>query len=200
MAIRLNANHLAQGGPRGEYEPQRANNGILVVYGLPEWTDDGQITLSLESFPIPKENNAQIEARYFNERRKFAGPANVEDMEVVVKDTVDRDVARVLLAWRRLVYNPYEINKFEGIRGGISDPFPEAEGAVGLAKNYKKSGEVILVAPDGSHVRRWAVQGLWPMSMDPGDIDMTSEDFIRITLTLSVDRIFSASLKTASTD
>lgn len=194
--MKLTANHLARGGVNGQYEPMRANNGLLVIDGIPEWDQtEGQVTLSLESFPIPKENNAQIEARYFNERRKFAGPANVEDMEVVIKDTVDRDVARVLLGWRRQVYQPYKLDA--GINSGFGTPFPGEAGAVGLAKNYKKTGTIFLVAPDGSHQRAWMVQGLWPMSFDPGDIDMTSEDFIRLTMTLSVDRIFKTELSTA---
>lgn len=198
MPVRLHANHLAQMGTNGFFEPQRANNGILVINEVPEWNaEEGRVTLSLESFPIPKENNAQIEARYFNERRKFAGPANVEDMEIVIKDTVDRDVAKVLLAWRRQVYNPGSLAKFsDGLTNGWNGTFPQEQGAVGLAKNYKKSGAIILVAPDGSHKRQWLVEGLWPMSMDPGDIDMTSEDFIRITMTLSVDRVYGATLNT----
>lgn len=189
MAIRLTAQHLAQGGADGRYEPQRANNGILIIAGLPGWEESGEITLSLESFPLPKENNASIEARYMNERRKFPGPANVEDMEVSIKDTVDRTVAHQLLAWRRLVYNPGRLGDYQQTFG------PTTPGAIGLARTIKKSGLIKLVAPDGTYERAWEVDGLWPLSMDPGDIDMTSEDFIRITMTLSVDRIIAARLK-----
>jgi len=182
MALKLTAQHIAAQG--GAYEPQRANNAILYVPFLDGWGSDGaDVTLSLESFPLPKENNAVIEARWMNERRKFAGPANVEDMEVVVKDFVDKRVAQVLLNWRRQVYNPTDVAVSNIPTGGV-----------GLAKNYKKSGFVVLFAPDGSLQRQWKVEGLWPTSMDPGDIDMTSEDFIKMTITLSVDRISEAVL------
>ena len=186
--MRLTAQHLAQGGEQYSYEPQRANNGILVIPDIPGWTEEGYVTLSLESFPLPKESNTQVEARYMNERRKFAGPVNVEDMEVVVKDMVDVNVAHSLLKWRRMVHNPSQRGNF-GTQSG-----PQTEGAVGLAKDYKKNGQIILVAPDGTMKRAWDVHGLWPMSMDPGDIDMTSEDFIRVSVTLSVDRIYAADL------
>lgn len=185
MAIQLNANHFIT-----SFEPQRANNGVLFIQDLIEidgWqAEDDPVALALESFPIPKENNAVVEARFQNERRKFAGPANVEDMEIVVKDVVTKPVAYALFAWRRRVYTPV---------AGQADSQLAAAGAVGLASQYKRSGTVLLYGPDGSPAesqgvqRRWRLEGLWPTSFDPGDIDMTSEDMVRLTLTLSVDRI-----------
>lgn len=195
MAISLTAQHLAQAGAAQSYEPQRANNAVLVIDGLTDWGEGDPVMLALESFPLPKENNAQIEARYMNERRKFAGPANVDDMEVSVKDMVDVDVAHALLRWRRQVYLPSSQDQFQfgGEIGNLQE-----QGGIGLARHYKRTGRITLLAPNGEpdYSREWRVEGVWPMSMDPGDIDMTSEDFIRVSVTLSVDRIYAANLKT----
>lgn len=188
MPIKLNAQHLASAA--GGFEPQRANNGILVIEGLEGWDQpDGPIALSLESFPLPKESNTIIEARYMNERRKFAGPANVDDMEIVVKDMVDIQVARMLLKWRRQVYDPAGNGQW-----GSGVPGME-QGAVGLARTYKKTGTITLIPPDRiTDGRIWGVSGIWPTTMNPGDVDMTSEDFIKITITLAVDRIWQTDL------
>ena len=160
----MTADRLAAGG--GDFEPQRTNNGMLYIEGM---NDGDLLQLSLETFPLPKQSNGLIEMDFINEKRKVAGKVIIDDLEVQFKDFVDRETAKVLWDWRLLVYNP-------------------VTGQIGLARNYKKNGIMTLFAPDGSYQRIWELKGLWPMNMDPGDIDMAGEDIVRINMSIAIDK------------
>jgi len=151
-------------------EPQRTNNALLFIDGLPGGLGaDKQLTLSLVSFPIPKFTVAPIEVPFLNEKRKFAGNPVYDDLSVVYKDWVDKDTHKILNAWRYLVHNP-------------------ETGQTGRARDYKKSGHVSLYSPDGEIERQYALIGVWPSAMDPGEIDMGGEDTVNITMTLTIDK------------
>lgn len=74
-----------------------------------------------------------------------------------------------LIGWRRLVYDP-------------------AEGRIGLAKDYKSDGYVVMFAPDGTLKRKWKLQGVWPSKMDPGGGDMNANENNKISITLTIDK------------
>jgi hypothetical protein len=187
MGIPLSAHHIAE--QNGHFEPQRANNGWLEIKGLLNAGEGGDLTLSVESFPLPKEHNAVLEVRWMNERRKVAGPANVEDQEITLRDFVDVETLKTLFAWRRACFAAAGINAADVPFIDAADRQTLLDGAMGLSRHVKRSGTYYLVTPDGGHVRTWAVQGMLPIGLDPGNVDMTSEDQIKIGLTLTVDRI-----------
>ena len=161
----MSAAHIA--GQNGFFEPQRQNNALLRIDGL---LDPDLLTLSLESFPIPKTALTPIELNYLNERRKVAGPANVEDLEVVVKDWCDVNTRLVLTDWWLNTYDP-------------------VTGRIGLAKNYKKRGTVTLYGPNGAFDREYLCYGLWISNYDPGDVDMTAEDKMIMNFTITIDKV-----------
>jgi len=177
MPIRdLTAAHIAAQG--GAFEPQRGNNGLLRIVGVPgnmvgPSKGEDILTLSLNGFGLPTVSVEALETSFLNEKRKIAGTANFEDIEVTYKDFVDIGTAHICKLWHEQVYSPYT-------------------GKIGLARNYKKSGTIELFAPDGSHLRYYFLQGLWPTSFTPGTIDMTSAEPIMITMTLSIDKAFAA--------
>lgn len=160
----MSAAHIA--GQDGFFEPQRQNNALLRIDGL---MSEDLLTLSLESFPIPKTALTPIELNFLNERRKVAGPANVEDLEVVVKDWVDVQTRLVVTDWWLRTYDP-------------------VTGRIGLAKNYKKRGYVTLYGPNGAFDREYLCYGLWISNFDPGDVDMTGEDKMVMNLTVTIDK------------
>lgn len=160
----MSANFLA--AQEGAFEPQRQNNALLRIWGIDA---EDVVTLSVETFPLPKTALTPIELNYMNERRKVAGPANVEDMEVTFKDFVDVNTHAALMQWYLDTYDPLT-------------------GRVGLARNYKKKGEAVMYGPNGGFDRSFELIGLWISNFDPGDIDMTGEDKKLINLTLSIDK------------
>lgn len=160
----MSAAHIA--AQDGFFEPQRQNNALLRINGL---IQEDIVTLSLESFPVPKTNLEPVELDYLNEKRKVAGKVTHDDLSVVVKDFVDVAVLYVLTDWFLQTYDPYT-------------------GRIGLAKNYKKKGTVTMYGPNGGFDREYECIGLWINTFDPGDIDMTTGDKKPINLTLSIDK------------
>jgi len=164
MAIQLMADHVG----KANWEPQRVNNALLHVADL---DGDDDLVLSLLSFPLPKRTVGTIEIGYVNEKRKFAGLPTFDDLSVVYKDYVDRNLLNILWKWAMLVYNP-------------------KTGAIGLATQYKKNGWVEMFAPNGQFIRRYDIIGLWPSAMDPGDIDLMGEDSLNVTVTFTIDKAY----------
>lgn len=158
----VSADHIA--AAQGAFEPQRKNNFTVV---LP--VGGRVIQQSLHSFPLPKESNEVITIPFGNEKRKVAGPANFGAMALVLKDFVDKQTLKSLVEWRREVYKPNE-------------------GTIGYAKTYKKTGEVWMLGPEGSPVRKWKIYGVWPSDLNPGEATMESGAQNMITVTLEVDK------------
>lgn len=166
MAIPQDARHIAN--QEGDFVPQHQNNWLIEIAGL-EGDDRDLIVLSLVSSNLPTEANNIVELPYGNEMRKVAGRATYEDIPLIVRDYVDRDVRGALVRWRRLVY--------------------DAEtGNVGLPSQYKKNAQMILQATDGSQLRAVRLIGVWPSNMNPGAVDMAADDPVQIEMTLTYDR------------
>jgi len=166
MPIPLDARHIAN--QQGDFAPQHQNNWMLEVAGL-DGDDKDLIVLSLVSSALPNESNDEVEIPYGNEKRYVAGQATYETIPLVVNDYVDREVRTALLNWRRQVYDP-------------------ETGLVGLPSEYKKEGEIIIMASNNTQQRICRLIGLWPQAMNGGTLDMTSADPVQIELTLRYDR------------
>lgn len=174
----LTADHI---GANGGHEPQRTNNGLLYITP-PSAVRDGidtsllasdEIRLSIQSFPVPKRTMGVVEMGYLNEKRKFAGLPTYDDLSVIFHDYVDVNIAQILWAWSYAVHDP-------------------RTGKTGLASQYKARGFFSLYSPEGSIERQYDVIGIWPSAIDPGEIDHEGEDTVRITMTLSIDKVLLA--------
>jgi len=164
MPIQLVADHVGS----LHWEPQRINNALLHIADL---EGDEDLVLALQSFPLPKQTSNIVEIGYVNEKRKFAGVPTFDDLSVIYRDYVDKNVAQMLWRWRKLVYDPQT-------------------GRIGLKSQYAKNGWVEMFAPNGDFIRRYEMIGCWPSGMDPGDIDLAGDDAIQITMTLTIDKAF----------
>lgn len=154
------------------FEPQRTSNAIFrVSLGTVGGGDAGVLAFSVATMPLPKSSNGIIEVGFFNEKRKFAGNAVHDDLQFAFIDYLDLGTVKTLQAWRYQVYNPQT-------------------GAVGLAAEYKKTGEIEMFAPNGDDatLRRWKLYGMWPSQFDAGEIDMSGEDVVRCNVTFTVDK------------
>jgi len=167
MSELVSADHIA--AQKGAFEPQRKNN-FSLNFTIRDGTGvDKLIKQSLDSFTWPKEENTPIDIAFGNEKRKVAGVASFDNCELVLKDFADQPVMREIIKWRRKVYKPLT-------------------GEIGLAKDYKEQGEVVMFAPNGTLERRWKLMGMWPSKMDPGGGDMNSNTNNLISVTITIDK------------
>jgi hypothetical protein len=156
-----------------KYEVQRTNNFEFII-DLSEFSNgttisSGEIiTLACDTVGLPSISTDPIELDYGNSNVKVAGRATVDDISVAVKDFIEPDVENILWQWRLRVYNP-------------------ENGKVGWTPNYKKSATIVQYGPNGEVRRKWQIFGVWPLSLDLGDLDQSSGDKKQITMNLSVD-------------
>ena len=176
-------------------EPQRPNNILLHIVNPPGGTRltgstssaigagsaaDNELVLALESFPIPKTGQGTIEMAHLNEKRKFAGSPTFEDMPIVYKGLVSAATLSILVAWRKLVYDPAtgKIGFATGTAGGDSN-------------GYKRNGYVVSYSSRGDVGPAWNIVGAWPSNLDPGDANQAEGDsFTNVSLTLVLDKVF----------
>lgn len=161
MAETLGASHLAS----ENWEVQRQNNFEISIAGVGGRT----LTLAVESGFLPAESNEVIELNFGNSKVKVAGIATYEDGTLTLKDAISQDIERIIVEWRKQVYDP-ETDR------------------VGLAVNYKKQARVIQWAPDGTMERTWKIIGAWPSSVNYGTLDYTASDKKLIEVTISYDK------------
>lgn len=159
-----------------KYEVQRTNNFRFIV-DLSEFTNNTSVSsgdiieLACDTTGLPNIQNDPIELDYGNSNVKVAGKATIDDISVAVKDFIEPDVEQILWQWRLKVYNP-------------------KTGKIGWSNSYKKTCYVVQYGPNGEVVRKWQCDGVWPTSLDLGELDYSSGDKKQITMNLSVDNAF----------
>lgn len=164
MAIEtLGASHLASSG----YEVQRVNNFEIQIENV---SKSRILTLSVVSGFLPNESNEVITLNYGNTQVTVAGAARPNNSgSLVVRDLVEQDVEKMIDDWRASVYN-------------------KETDAIGFAYDYKKPAKVTQYAPDGTLVRVWDLQGVWPSAVDYGQISYDSPGVKTISITLQYDK------------
>lgn len=165
----LSAQHLSTG-----YEVQRTNNFEISITGL--GTD---FTMNVISFPLPKYQISPLELSHGNSKVRVANQIEMSTGDVMVRDIIAADMEDILYGWYKTVYDP-------------------ETGKIGWAQDYKKVAYVYEYAPDGTNTRVWELKGLWPTSIDFGDLSNESPDKKTMTMTLSYDNAYPLNRKTNS--
>lgn len=162
MPKTLGPYHMAQ---NQQYEPQRTNHFEVQI------TDVGgdALTLAVSSTNLPTISVPATEVPHGNATIKVAGQVEFDDVSIEVKDFIGADVEGIIDSWQREVYDP------------VTDQ-------IGLAVNYKRTGYLYQYAPDGSNIRTWTLDGVWPNSVEYGDMGYDGSDVKQISMTLSVDK------------
>ena len=160
----LGAAHLASAG----YEVQRTNNFEIQIDGVTSETRT--LILSVVSGFLPNESNEVISLNYGNTQITVAGAARPNNSgTLVVRDLVQQDIEAAIDAWRATVYN-------------------KETDAIGFAFDYKKEAKVVQYAPDGTLLRTWDLEGVWPSAVDYGQISYDSPGVKTISITLQYDK------------
>lgn len=182
MSVILAATALANGN--GNFSPQHVNNWTVEVYELQGegvgsiLSGKDNLTLALSRGFMPTVGVDEVAIPYGNETVYVAGRARYEGGTIEVRDYVDADIQNILTAWYSRVYI--------GVTGGRSNQW----GKVGVPKNYKRNASILLSAPDGTSERKWSLEGLWPVQMNFGNLDMASSEIVQVAISMRYDRAY----------
>ena len=159
----LGASQLATAG----FEVQRTNNFEIQIENV---SKSRILTLSVVSAFLPSESNDPISLNYGNTTITVAGMAKVNGSgSLVVRDLVQEDVEKMIDEWRASVYR-------------------KDTDAIGFAADYKKPAKVTQSAPDGTLLRVWDLEGVWPSAVDYGQVSYNSPGVKTISITLQYDK------------
>lgn len=166
------ADHIAP--QAGSFEHQLGNRHQVEIYSL-DSGDSDILLLALNGFTPPNVSVDPVEIHYGNEKRLQAGKPAFENATLRVRDYVDAKVREAVHRWFKKVYDA-------------------RTGKMGYAKDYKKTGALLMTGPDGQSIRKYDLIGLWPSAVNFGDFNMESADPIVLEVTLACDKALYADI------
>jgi hypothetical protein len=158
----------------GALEPVRQNNVLLTIV---DTNDDELLSLSVESFPLPKFSVNTRAVGYLNQKFKFPSNTELENIQVTFRDFVQGPTAtnstlEVLYAWYREV-------------------FDYTTGCFGFAEDFMRDGYVAWFTPDGWLSRRAGLRGVWPSALDLGEATHDGDGEVnKMMLTLEIVAVY----------
>lgn len=177
-----------EASPR-DYEPQKMNSALLYV----NLDANNYLTLSLASFTLPKVQTGETMIAYLNEVRKYAGHTMYDNISATFVDYVDRRVAKLLWNWKLTVHNPWTGTKgfkSQYAKAGWIEMYPPGHvlGVVGGVVSTINNAVGRALGNSPAVVAKYKLVNMWPSAMDPGDIDMGSDEAVRISVQFSIDK------------
>lgn len=159
-----------------DFEVQRTNHFEVVLDLSKILPDDPgaseHIRLSTKSITAPKVSAEALNLKHGNDTVKVASAPNYEDLDITVHDTLGKDQVALIQSWFNKVFN-------------------RETKLMGRVSAYKTNGILYMYAPDGSVIRKWDLQGVWPRGFGMGtEFSFDSNEAMTVTVNLSVDRYF----------
>jgi hypothetical protein len=181
------------------YEPQRANSAILYIADVAGGSDSyDTLSLSLASFQLPKVQTGESVIPFLNEHRNYAGGTTYDRISVNFHDYVDRGVARILWAWRKLIQDPatgVKGYKSQYAKQGWIELYPpgavsntQTSGAASLFSSLVPGSLGAQAVAGAGVVARYDIINMWPSHADFGDINYGSDDHVMISVTFMTDK------------
>ncbi len=111
----------------------------------------------------------EIDIRYMNTHTYMAGSVTFETMEITFIDVIGPSTSQKVMDWIRM-------------------HFESSTGKMGYATNYKKDLVLKILDPTGEVVEKWQILGAFITSADFGELNMTSDELINVSVTIRYDR------------
>lgn len=130
---------------------------------------DFKVPFMVRAGGIPASTVGQFEVPYFGRQVKYAGDRTFEDWTVTVINDEDFAVRNSLEAWSNAI-NTHDGN----VRA--------------LPQDYKSNGIITQFSKDGSPLRSYVFEGMFPVSIDAIELDWGTTDTIEeFSVTFSYD-------------
>jgi len=117
----------------------------------------------------PKMTFNEIDIQYMNTHTYMAGNVSFEPMDITFIDVIGPSTSQKVMDWIRM-------------------HFESSTGKMGYATNYKKDLTLKILDPTGEEVEKWIIYGAFITNADFGELDMTNDGLLNVSVTLRYDR------------
>jgi hypothetical protein len=154
MAFNINEfkSQLVGGGARPSLFEVRITHPILSAA-------DFKIPFMVKTAGLPASNLGTFNVPYFGRQVKYAGDRQFEDWTVTVINDEDFAVRNALEAWSNAINS-------------------HASNTRALPQDYKSDAQVIQYGKDGTPLRQYTFQGLYPLTIDAIPLSWETQDQI----------------------
>lgn len=129
---------------------------------------DGVEAYLIKAANRPQINFEVVTLDHINVKRKLQGKGEWQDMTITLYDPIVPSGAQQVMEWVRLGH--------ESITG-----------RKGYSEFYKKTITIQMLGPVGDVVETWTLYGAFPLQVNFGELDMTSNDPAQIELQIAYD-------------
>jgi hypothetical protein len=129
---------------------------------------DGVEAYLIKAAGRPQINFEVVTLDHINVKRKLQGKGEWQDMTITLYDPIVPSGAQQVMEWVRLGH--------ESITG-----------RKGYSEFYKKTIKIEMLGPVGDVVETWTMYGAFPLQVNFGELDMTSNDPAQIELQIAYD-------------
>lgn len=144
-----------------EYEPKRAFRWILEIDGVDAFT--------AKTASRPSKQMQEIKIDWINVQRWLAGKSEWQTLDIELYDPIAPSQAQKVLEWLKLVHD-------------------DATGRMGYASVYKKNFNLKILDGGGLVVEKWKCVGAWPMNVQFGQLDYSSNEALTVKFTIRADK------------
>ncbi|MCS7284441.1 MAG: phage tail protein [Hydrogenobacter thermophilus] len=141
------------------YNPKRRNLFLFEIDDIPPFI--------VVQGKRPSWSYDDVDIHVFNGKFTMPGKRNVDTIDLILNEPVDRDIVSRLYEWHRKVYDP-------------------DTGTAGYRAEYSKNIMLTILGYKGEELEVWLLEDTYPQAFQGGDLDMSSTDPLQITLTLKI--------------
>jgi len=154
MAFNINEfkSQLVGGGARPSLFEVRITNPILPIA-------DFKVPFMVKAAGLPASNLGSFTVPYFGRQVKYAGDRTFEDWTVTVINDEDFAVKNAMETWSNAINS-------------------HASNTRALPQDYKSDAQIIQYGKDGSVLRQYTFQGIYPLTIDAIEMNWETQDTI----------------------
>ena len=145
------------------WEPKKSHQFIMYLHDIP--------TYLVNTSAKPTIENGEIALDHINVKRYVKGKSVWNTISVTLYDAIVPSGAQAVMEWIRLHHE-------------------SATGRDGYSSFYKKEVRLHQLSPLGEVVEEWILKGAYITTSNFGSLDWSSEEVVKIELTLRYDWAF----------
>lgn len=180
------------------YDLQRAYQFQVSFTNGSRPTSNGGVELltwAVQSISLPKVNIQPVDVSYGNANIKLPGTVAWEDLQVTFVDVLDTNAgtsfSKYLYEWMNNgVYN-FETDSV--MQFNMKEHYIQElkNSSTTVSQSFQHTNNILITAfsPDGSVLKNWFFEGVWPMSIDFGQLDYTGNNAVAITVTFPYTKL-----------